>query len=84
MKILNKDGQAHEFTITGSGLPGLQIDYTGETVWVGPGQVQGLPVRIRVPEDALEGGADIEVSIQAVDRPDLRATGKARFIAPHD
>ncbi|MCJ7452559.1 MAG: cytochrome c oxidase accessory protein CcoG [Steroidobacteraceae bacterium] len=84
MKILNKDSKAHEFTITGSGLPGLQLDYTGETVWVGPGQVQGLPVRIRVPEDALEGGADIQVSIQATDQPELRATGKARFIAPHD
>ncbi len=84
MKILNKDGQAHEFTISASGLPGIQVDYAGETVWVGPGQVQGLPVRIRVPEDALEGGADIEVSIQATDQPELRATGKARFIAPHD
>ncbi len=84
VKILNKDGKAHEFTITGSGLPGLQVDYAGETVWVGAGQVQGVPVRIRIPEDALEGGADIEVSIQATDQPSLRATGKARFIAPHD
>jgi hypothetical protein len=32
----------------------------------------------------LKGGADIEVSIEAVDQPELRATGKARFIAPTD
>jgi len=84
VKILNKDSKDHEFTIAGSGLPGLQVDYRGPTVWVGAGQVQGVPVRIRIPEDALEGGADIEVSIQATDQPELRATGKARFIAPHD
>jgi cytochrome c oxidase accessory protein FixG len=84
VKILNKDGNAHEFTITGSGLPGLRVDYAGPTVWVGPGQVQGVPVRIRIPEHALEGGADIQVSIQATDQPQLRASGKARFIAPHD
>jgi hypothetical protein len=46
--------------------------------------VQGVPVRIRIPKDALEGGADIEVAIQATDRPDLKASGKARFIAPTD
>jgi cytochrome c oxidase accessory protein FixG len=84
VKILNKDGQAHDFTITGSGVPGLQVDYAGPTVWVGPGQVQGVPVRIRVPRSELKGGADIQVMIQATDKPELRASGKARFIAPTD
>ena len=84
VKILNKDSDAHEFRITGTGLPGLIVDYVGPTVWVGPGEVQGVPVRIRVAEDSLEGGADIEVAIQATDRPELRAGGKARFIAPSD
>jgi len=84
VKILNKDSAAHEFRITGSGLEGLVVDYAGATVWVGPGEVQGVPVRIRIPEDALEGGADIQLAIQATDRPDLQASGKARFIAPSD
>jgi polyferredoxin len=84
VKVLNKDGREHEFTISATGLPGLEIDYAGPKVWVGAGQVQGVPVRIRVPRAELKGGADIEVSIEAVDRPDLRATGKARFIAPTD
>ena len=84
VKILNKDGVAHEFRITGSGLPGLIVDYAGPSVWVGPGEVQGVPVRIRIPDDALEGGADIEVAVEAVDRPGLKASGKARFIAPTD
>jgi hypothetical protein len=43
-----------------------------------------VPVRLRVPRDALAGGADITVTIQAVERPDLAASGKARFIAPSD
>ncbi|HEX7373454.1 MAG TPA: FixG Ig-like domain-containing protein, partial [Steroidobacteraceae bacterium] len=84
VKILNKDDAAHEFRILGSGLPGLVVDYAGPTVWVGPGAVQGVPVRIRVPRAALAGGADIMVMIEATDRPDLKSSGKARFIAPSD
>jgi cytochrome c oxidase accessory protein FixG len=84
VKILNKDSAAHEFRITGSGLEGLVVDYAGPTVWVGPGEVQGVPVRIRIPGDELEGGADVQLAIQATDRPDLQASGKARFIAPSD
>jgi polyferredoxin len=84
VKILNKDSQEHEFTISASGLPGVEIDYAGPTVWAGPGQVQGVPVRIRVPRDQVSGGADVVVTIQATDRPDLTASGKARFLAPTD
>ena len=84
VKILNKDDSEHDFRITATGLPGLVVDYAGPTVWVGPGAVQGVPVRIRVPRETLEGGADIVVAIEATDRPELKASGKARFIAPSD
>jgi cytochrome c oxidase accessory protein FixG len=84
VKILNKDSVEHEFTISASGLPGVEIDYAGPTVWVGPGQVLGVPVRIRVPRSSLAGGADIPVYIAAANQPGLRATGRARFIAPTD
>jgi polyferredoxin len=84
VKILNKDSQEHEFTISATGLPGVEIDYAGPTVWAGPGQVQGVPVRIRVPRDQVSGGADVVVTIQATDRPDLTASGRARFLAPTD
>jgi len=84
VKILNKDRDAHEFRIAGSGLEGLEVDYAGPTVWVGAGAVQSVPVRIRVPRDAVRGGADLVFSIAATDRPELAASGKARFIAPTD
>ena len=84
VKILNKDREAHEFRITGSGVPGLEVDYAGPTVWVAPGAVQSVPVRIRVPRGSLQGGADLEVGIEAVNRPDLKVSGRARFIAPAD
>jgi polyferredoxin len=84
VKILNKDGEPHEFTIRARGLEGIEVDYAGPTIWVGPGQVQGVPTRIRVPRDEVAGGADIRVEIQATDRPDLHAGGKARFLAPTD
>jgi cytochrome c oxidase accessory protein FixG len=84
VKILNKDREAHEFRIAASGVPGLEVDYAGPTVWVAPGAVQGVPVRIRVPRGSLQGGADLVVGIEAVNRPDLKASGQARFIAPTD
>jgi hypothetical protein len=46
--------------------------------------VGSVPVRIRMPRDQVAGGADIQVEIQATNRPDLKAAGKARFIAPTD
>jgi len=84
VKILNKDRNAHEFRITASGLPGVEVDYTGPTVWVAPGAVQSVPVRVRVPRGSVQGGTDLVLSIAATDRPDLTASGKARFIAPTD
>jgi len=84
VKILNKDRAAHEFRIAASGLPGVEVDYLGPTVWVAPGAVQSVPVRIRVPRGELQGGADVILSLEAVDAPHLTASGKARFIAPTD
>ena len=70
--------------ISATGLEGVEIDYAGPTVYVGPGAVQSVPVRIRVPRGSVQGGTDVLVSIEAVNRPDLAASGKARFIAPTD
>jgi cytochrome c oxidase accessory protein FixG len=84
VKLLNKDREAHEFRITASGLPGVEIDYMGPTVWVAPGAVQSVPVRIRVPRGSVQGGTDVILGLEAVDDPALTAYGKARFIAPTD
>jgi polyferredoxin len=84
LKILNKDREAHEFRITGSGLEGLEVDYGAPTVLVAAGAVQSVPARIRVPRGAVRGGTDLQFAIEATDRPDLKASAKARFIAPTD
>jgi cytochrome c oxidase accessory protein FixG len=84
VKLLNKDREAHEFRISASGIDGLEVDYAGPTVFVAPGAVQSVPMRIRVPRGSVQGGADLVVSIEADGRPDLTASGKARFIAPTD
>jgi polyferredoxin len=83
VKILNKDRDEHEFVITATGLPGIQVDYGDDEVEVGPGNVQSVAVRLRVPRAELKGGADITFTIRTEDgeRP-LQATGKARFLAP--
>ena len=82
MKILNKDAVRHEFSITADGLPGLQVDYGTDVVGVGPGDVQSVAVRLRVPRSELKGGSDILFTIRTQDERALQATGKARFLAP--
>jgi cytochrome c oxidase accessory protein FixG len=82
VKIINKDAAGHYFRIVADGMAELEVDYAGPTVWVEAGEVQGIPVRLRIPRHSLRGGADIRVSVEAVDRAELRASGKARFIAP--
>jgi cytochrome c oxidase accessory protein FixG len=82
VKILNKDGVAHDFTISAGGLPGLQIDYGASTIRVGPGDVHAVPVKVRVPRTELQGGADIQFTVRTADAQALEATGKARFLAP--
>ena len=81
VKIINKDDQAHEFNISGDGLPELEFDYTGPTVMVGPGQVRSIPVRVRVPGGSIQGGADLVFRIETVPSG-LEASTQARFIAP--
>ena len=83
VKILNKDGEAHEFTISAEGLPGPAGRLRrADEVEVGPGDVQSVAVRLRVPRGELKGGSDIEFTIRTQDERALEATGKARFLAP--
>ena len=82
VKIMNKDSQAHEFTITATGVPGLAVNYGNQPIWVGAGQLTSVPVRIRVPRDAVKGGVTLQVEVQAVGDPSLSAAAKARFLAP--
>jgi len=83
VKILNKDRNAHEFRITASGLPGVEVDYIGPTVWVAPGAVQSVPVRIRVPRGELQGAPTSSWSLEAWTTRNSRPPAGA-FIAPTD
>jgi cytochrome c oxidase accessory protein FixG len=81
VKIINKDDQPHQFSISGDGLADLEFDYAGPTVAVGPGEVQSIPVRVRVPGGSVQGGADLVFKIETVPAG-LEASTRARFIAP--
>jgi polyferredoxin len=82
VKILNKDAEAHEFAIAADGLAGLQVDFGAPSIKVGPGEVQSVAVRLRVPRGELQGGSDVHFTIRTLDERALEATGKARFLAP--
>jgi cytochrome c oxidase accessory protein FixG len=83
IKILNKDQQAHTFTLAVSGLPGVRLDEGRGAEWqVAGGEVYTVPVRVEVDAGAVHGGHDIRFTLRARDEPRLQAVEKARFIAP--
>jgi cytochrome c oxidase accessory protein FixG len=77
LKIMNKTESTHRFAVTVRGAGTLGLDPSPADFVVRSGDV--FPAAIRVRRDAYE---PIIFEVRALDTPRLRATSKARFIAP--
>ncbi|MEZ5542051.1 MAG: cytochrome c oxidase accessory protein CcoG [Pseudomonadota bacterium] len=83
LKVLNMDGAAHRYTLSVSGIPGLQLRMDLPEIRVASGDVLELPVRLQADEAALKARSSvIEFSLVADDAPALTATETARFLGP--
>jgi cytochrome c oxidase accessory protein FixG len=82
VKILNKTEQAHEFEVTVNGAGELTLDPAEAQFHVDSGEVYPVAIRVRRPAYEPLGSQDIEFRVQAEDAPGLRASARARFIAP--
>ena len=83
VKILNKDGAEHEFTITRRG-PARPADRLRRRRGRGraPATCRACRCACACRVRELQGGADIQFTIRTDGERPLEATGRARFLAP--
>jgi cytochrome c oxidase accessory protein FixG len=82
LRVINKDGRAHEMRLQVEGLSGATLDGESDSISVGPGAVVSVPVRLRAPAGAARGSVGIEIVAAALDDSGIEARSEAKFIAP--
>ncbi len=82
LKIMNKDHQAHTYTIQASGLDSLSIISNTQTPMIAAGEVFTLPLRIRVKSSAIHQPSNtIHIRVQTADKT-IFTTETTLFWAP--
>ncbi len=83
LKLLNMDEADHRYTLSVTGLPGIELVQDAEEISVPSGAVLNLPISVRIdPEDLRTSSSEIEFQLQSADQPGLKTRSKARFIGP--
>ena len=83
LKILNMDKVAHRYTLSVTGIPGLELYTDTKDIEVTAGDVMDLPVRLRADEAELkERSSEVIFELVASDKPELRVQEEARFLGP--
>ena len=81
VRIINKDQRPHTFRLAASNLANATVDSDSPTQQVDAEDVKTVVVRVRVPPDQGHGGQDFLMTVQAVDRPQITASTRARFFS---
>ena len=82
LRVMNKDSEAHHYTLTVAGLDQLTVDTAGAKLAVGPGEVASIPVRLRAPGSSAHGSRPVQFMLQQAEGNQSTVTEKSRFIAP--
>jgi cytochrome c oxidase accessory protein FixG len=81
VRIVNKAAGPQQLTLRLEGPEALSLEAETAELDLGPGEVRGFPVRVRMRAGALSGGRKIE--LEAIDSTGEEiASGESRFIAP--
>jgi cytochrome c oxidase accessory protein FixG len=80
LQIMNIDEKPHRYAITASGLEGITV-VAKQPVEIAAAHGEAVPIALRVdPTRVGAGSHTILITVQDVDRPDVRADEKSRFI----
>jgi polyferredoxin len=83
LKVINMDKVEHEYSLSVTGIEGLNMKMDAIDIVVGSGEVIELPVRVNIdPEHLQERSSEISFHLDALDGEDLSVTEKARFLGP--
>ncbi|MDF2182892.1 cytochrome c oxidase accessory protein CcoG [Neptuniibacter sp. CAU 1671] len=82
LKMANKEQNDHRYTISVSGLDGLELIGPSE-VTISAGELLDLPLRLDLDRRYLESAnTKIHFTVTAVNAPDISITEESRFIGP--
>jgi cytochrome c oxidase accessory protein FixG len=85
LRVLNMDQVGHAFSLHAEGATGIEVLYRAEELYLGPGEIRDLPVRIRVEPRELAGrSTDIELVLRSIDEPEMSARERSRFLGPRE
>ena len=83
LKVINMDKVEHEYSLSVTGIPGLNMKMDSIDIVVKSGEVVELPVRVNIdPENLQERSSEISFHVDALNGDDLSVTEKARFLGP--
>jgi polyferredoxin len=80
LQLINKDGQAHRYTIKAEGIAGLQVMTASQKIAADPLQTVDLPVSLVADPVELKGRSiEVHFIVQAIDDPRIRQNVTTRF-----
>ncbi len=83
LRILNMDNRPHTYRVEATGIEGIEIDMQDTPIAVKAGEIATLPLRLRVPRSAVDGGGTtVQIRARAVDNENIDITQSTRFIGP--
>ena len=83
LKLINMDDREHRYTVTVSGIDGMELGLDREQIPVAAHEVLSISARVRVDPYSLErSSSTITFALQSVDDESLRVEEEARFLGP--
>ncbi|HET6592893.1 MAG TPA: cytochrome c oxidase accessory protein CcoG [Xanthomonadales bacterium] len=81
LKITNMDTSPHRYDMSVLNNAAVEIDL-GRPLELGPEEVAGISVRLRLPRSAGQGVQHLDIGLQASDDPSIRKVIKAKAMMP--
>jgi cytochrome c oxidase accessory protein FixG len=83
LKVINMDKVPHEYSLSVTGVDGLNMQMDTVEIFANSGEVIELPVRVNIdPARLQERSTEINFHLNAVEDGSLSVTEEARFLGP--
>jgi len=83
LKVMNMDTQTHDYTVTATGIEGLELRIENTPIQAGSGAILDVPVTLKAdPAKLKERSTEVHFVIEATDAPAIRVERKTRFLGP--
>jgi polyferredoxin len=81
LRVINKQNEAHAFTLSVTGMEGISINTQTEIFLQGE-SVMTLPVSVTAPHESAVGGNIISFELRSTDGSNIYVTEESRFRGP--